>query len=56
MTGEPLHVYPVDDLREHVIEGYGEGCWCGARVEDGLVIHNSLDGREQFETGERKPS
>ena len=52
----PLHVYPLNDLREHVIEGYGENCWCNIRVEDGIVIHTSMDGREKFETGERKVS
>lgn len=56
MRENPLHVYPLDDLREHVIEGYGEKCWCGVRVDDGIVVHTSADGREDFETGKRKPS
>lgn len=48
-----VHTYPENDLIEHVLEG--DGCPCGPTVElvhnddgpDGwLVVHNSLDGRE----------
>lgn len=41
------HVYPVNDLRGPSVQ-----------IEDAgiLIVHNSLDGREAFETGERKPS
>jgi hypothetical protein len=46
------HVYPVDDLREHSVKD----CWCGPLDDDGIVIHNSLDGREMYECGERKMS
>jgi hypothetical protein len=46
------HVYPVDDLREHVVTD----CWCGPVDDDGIVVHNSLDGREMYERGERKMS
>lgn len=56
--GQPIHVYPLNDLREHVTDGCV--CWCQPVVDeqDGMpiVIHNSLDGREAFEIGERKPS
>ena len=47
------HIYPMNDLREHILEG--RSCWCKPTLdeEDLLVIHNSLDGREQVETGER---
>lgn len=52
-----LHVYPVNDLREHVTEG--EACWCQPEIDDSgdeqLVIHNALDQRECYETGELKP-
>jgi len=51
---EPFHVVPLDDLRDHVTDG--TLCWCRPREEDGVVVHNSMDGREAFETGERKPS
>jgi hypothetical protein len=53
---DPFHVYPLGDLREHVLEGHGELCWCGVRIEDGIVIHTSADGREACETGARGPS
>lgn len=53
----PVHVYPVDDLRAH--DTSGRDCWCRPRVEDEgghqIVVHNSMDGRERYETGERKP-
>jgi hypothetical protein len=48
------HVYPINDLREHITDGVE--CWCRPEYDEdeNLVIHNSADGREQFETGERK--
>ena len=43
------HVIPLDDLREHEI---AQGCWCKPREEDdGVLFHNSLDGRESYENG-----
>lgn len=49
-----MHIYPVDDLREHVVEG--TKCWCKPQIDEeyDVLIHNALDGREQYETGERK--
>ena len=56
MGSDVVHVYPVDDLVEHDLEG--EDCVCGPTVEavfreDGsngwVVKHNSLDGRELSE-------
>ena len=48
------HIYPLNDLREHILKG--RSYWCNPVFdeEDLLVIHNALDGREQIETGERK--
>ncbi len=46
------HVYPVDDLRAHSVTD----CWCQPFDEDGISVHNSLDKREFYERGERKPS
>jgi hypothetical protein len=46
------HVVPVDDLREHSVTG----CWCRPTDDDGILVHNSLDGREHYERGERKLS
>ena len=47
------HVIPVDDLREHEET---PDCWCRP-VEgdtDELWVHNSADGREEYEEGRRK--
>ena len=46
------HVVPMDDLRDHD----AENCWCFPAVEDDVIVHNSADGRESFETGARRPS
>lgn len=56
--GLPVHVYPINDLRVHETEG--KDCWCCPKIDDEgeeiIVVHNSLDQREVFERGERKPS
>lgn len=52
-----IHVYPTDDLREHVTDG--RPCWCQPTPEvdePSVIVHHSMDGRENYETGERKPS
>jgi hypothetical protein len=55
-TADTLHVSPTDDLIEHDMATDQPDCVCGPRVEvverpgqpDGyLIVHNSLDGREQ---------
>ena len=52
---EPMHIYPLFDLRDHILEGFK--CWCKPEENDyGVIVHNSMDGREKFETGERKLS
>lgn len=45
----PVHVYPLNDLREH--ETAGAQCPCmPTPLDDGMVIvHNSFDGREILE-------
>lgn len=43
------HVVPVNDTHEHDLT---LNCWCKPKVDDGVVIHNSFDGRELFERGE----
>lgn len=50
---DPLEVMPRDDLREHA---FGWKCWCKPFDEDGIIVHNSMDGRERFERAERKAS
>ena len=51
-----MHVYPIGDLKEHVLEG--EVCWCQPTVDRDevptIVVHNSMDGRERYETGQRE--
>jgi len=46
------HIVPVNDIREHLLDGLI--CWCGPKDKwepDGsvLVIHNSADARELVE-------
>lgn len=50
MTRAVIHVYPVNDLREHVTDG--DDCWCQPTIDEhGIVIHNALDQRERYEPG-----
>lgn len=49
----PTQIYPLNDLREHVLDGIS--CWCCPKLDDGIIIHNSMDQREAYEEG-RKPS
>lgn len=53
------HSVPVGDLREHDTASRGM-CWCRPRIEEAgfgyAVMHNSMDGRELYERGERRPS
>jgi len=51
-----LHVNPINDLHEHIIETVDGVCSCPCQPkytesEDGelIVIHNSFDGREVLE-------
>lgn len=56
MNNNCVHVVPVGDLREHVPSA---GCWCRPTRDDEspeVLVHHSMDGREAFETGERRPS
>jgi len=47
-----VHIYPLEDLREHDLEIH---CWCIPRMDDGgIILHNSMDQREKYETGELK--
>ena len=53
-----VHVEPVNDLAEHVIDG--ARCWCQPQVEEVLggwiVKHNALDGRASQDATTRLPS
>ncbi len=49
-----IHIIPLNDLRDH---DESIDCWCNPErddVDSDLVIHNSMDGREAYETGERQ--
>lgn len=45
------HVFPLNDLKPHDTES-GQ-CWCNPQSDDFVVIHNSLDGREDYEVGRK---
>ena len=59
-TGQVVgrHVHPIDDLRPHILPDSDDDgpCWCQPEDDDGITIHNSMDRRELYERGERKPS
>lgn len=48
-----MEVTPIGDTRDHTS---GEGCWCSPFDDDGVLVHNSLDRREEFERHERSAS
>lgn len=50
---DALHVLPRGDIRDHYLQ---PSCPCHPMEEDGVIVHNSFDGREAFETGERSLS
>ena len=45
------HVYPVNDFRPH--NTHSTKCWCNPTVNEYVVIHNALDGREDYEVGRK---
>lgn len=57
-----IHVVPSNDTRAHVSDNWVHGvrCWCEPmEFDEGthtLIEHFAADGREDFETGRRKPS
>lgn len=44
-----MHVFPIDDMWDHYLDG--RECWCQPDYdeENQAVIHNSMDMREYFE-------
>jgi len=49
-----IHVYPLDDIKEHDTSDTGNTCECEPRViiepdSEIVVVHNSFDGREGIE-------
>lgn len=58
LANKTLHCVPFQDIKPHRLH---PKCECNPYLEldENLVefyIHNSFDGREKFETGERKTS
>ena len=54
-VGWMVHVVPVADLRPHETE-FALDCWCEPEVNDhGIIIHHAADGREGYQSGQRKP-
>lgn len=48
------HVMPEYDYKPHEMSSK---CWCRPDTEDeGFFVHNSMDGREDFEEGRRQIS
>lgn len=45
-----LHVIPADDTKLH--DGSTD-CWCSPHDDEGVWVHNSADGREQYERKHR---
>jgi hypothetical protein len=51
------HIYPLNDLKEHLIDGPEAAlgkCECKPVLKEGglLIVHNSFDGREILEQWE----
>ncbi len=45
---EPLHIFPLNDLKEH--DTNSDRCWCRPDLNaDGNYVHHSADGRELLE-------
>jgi len=49
-----IHVYPLNDSKEHDTSNEGNTCNCNPKIviedcSEILVIHNSYDGREAVE-------
>ncbi len=49
-----IHVYPLDDLKDHDTTDTGNTCECNPQViiepdSDIIVVHNSFDAREAVE-------
>lgn len=51
MMSDEIHVIPLNDWREHI---ESKQCWCKPKEVDGVIVHNAMDQREKYETGELK--
>lgn len=50
-AGNPAHVIPVDDLKEH--DADSETCWCRPFWDGEVLVHNAMDRREEYEQGRK---
>jgi hypothetical protein len=41
---EQVHVWPLDDTCSHDLSPM---CWCEPQEDEGVWVHNSMDGRER---------
>lgn len=48
------YVVPIEDLKYH--DAGKKSCWCHPILNNGLLIHNSMDKREEYERKKRKSS
>jgi hypothetical protein len=53
--GLVTHIVPIDDTHDHELSSE---CWCDPKLDEEhwVATHQSADGREDFESGARKPS
>jgi hypothetical protein len=49
--GDPATVYPLNDFREH--DPFTELCWCHPFWDGDVLVHNSMDRREEYENGRK---
>lgn len=53
---EIIHVYPLNDFREHECDPESANCWCKPTLdEEGICVHHAMDQREKYETGQLLP-
>jgi hypothetical protein len=48
VAGDKPHVVPVNDWMDHAMSGE---CWCHPRDGHEVWVHNSMDRREEYESG-----
>jgi len=50
LVGQEHHCVPLNDDREHVMDG--NKCWCNPREpDDNIYVHLACDGRELYARG-----
>ena len=52
VQSNPPEVTPLSDLRDHIA---GMSCWCKPFMDEEVIVHNALDGREKIENPFRDP-